>query len=103
MNFDGHKNVKVSILGKEYSVVCGSDQKDALNKAASHLDDKMHQIQKTGKVIGTERCAIMAALNITHELLELKEKDAYSSQVNTRLQALKQKLEAAVQEQKQLL
>jgi cell division protein ZapA len=103
MNFDGHNNVKVSILGKEYSVVCGLDQKEALRRAASHLDDRMRHIQKSGKVIGTERCAIMAALNITHELLELKEKNAHSSQVNTQLQALKKKLEAAVQEQKQLL
>lgn len=102
MNFDGHKNVKVSILGKEYSVVCSSDQKEALHRAASHLDDRMQQIQKTGKVIGSERCAIMAALNITHELLEMKEKDARSSQVNNQLQELKRKLEAAVQEQKQL-
>ena len=103
MNFDGHQNVKVWILGKEYSVVCGSDQKEALHRAASHLNDRMEQIQKAGKVVGTERCAIMAALNIAHELLELKERNAESDRVVDRLQALRQKLEAAVQEQKQLL
>lgn len=103
MNFDGHQNIRVTILGKEYSVVCGPDQKDALYKAARHLDDRMQQIQKTGKVIGTERCAIMAALNITHELLALQDQTAHSSQVTSQLQALTQKLEAAVQEQKQLL
>lgn len=103
MNFDGHQNVKVSIMGKEYSIVCSADQKDALYKAASRLDDRMRQIQKTGKVIGTERCAIMAALNITYELLELKDKAAHSGEVTSQLQALTQKLEAAVQEQKQLL
>lgn len=98
MTFDGHQNVKVWILGKEYSVVCGSDQKEALQKAASHLNDRMEQIQKAGKVVGIERCAIMAALNITHELLELKDQSADSNQVSDRLQALRQKLEAAVQE-----
>jgi len=103
MNFDGHHNIRVTILGKEYSVVCSPEQKDALYKAASHLNDRMQQIQQTGKVIGTERCAIMAALNITHELLELKDQTAHSSQVTSQLQALTQKLEAAVQEQKQLL
>lgn len=103
MNFDGHQNVKVWILGKEYSVVCGAEQKDALHKAASHLNDRMEQIQQSGKVVGTERCAIMAALNITHELLELKERSAESSEVGDRIEALKEKLEAAVQEQKQLL
>lgn len=103
MNFDGHQNVRVTILGKEYSVVCGSEQKDALQRAARHLNDRMQQIQQTGKVIGTERCAIMAALNITHELLDLQEKSAHSSQLASQLQALTRKLEAAVQEQKQLL
>ncbi|MBS1269708.1 MAG: Cell division protein ZapA [Gammaproteobacteria bacterium] len=103
MNFDGHQNVKVWILGKEYSVVCGSDQKEALRKAASHLSDRMEQIRKAGKVVGTERCAIMAALNIIHELLELKVQSTESNQVSDRLEALKDKLEAAVQEQKQIL
>jgi len=103
LTFDGHQNVKVWILGKEYSVVCGSDQKDALHKAASHLNDRMEQIQQSGKVVGTERCAIMAALNIAHELLELKDQSVDSGEVGDRIDALKQKLEAAVQEQKQLL
>lgn len=103
MNFDGHQNIRVTILGKEYSVVCSPDQKDALYKAASHLNDRMQYIQQSGKVIGTERCAIMAALNITHELLALKEQSAHSIEVTSQLQALTQKLEAAVQEQKQLL
>jgi len=103
LNFDGHQNVKVWILGKEYSVVCGAEQKDALHKAARHLNDRMEQIQQSGKVVGTERCAIMAALNITHELLELKERNAESSEVGNRIEALKEKLEAAVQEQKQPL
>lgn len=103
MNFDGHQNIRVTILGKEYSVVCSPDQKDALYKAASHLNDRMQHIQQSGKVIGTERCAIMAALNITHELLALKEQSAHSIEVTSQLQALTQKLEAAVQEQKQLL
>lgn len=102
MNFDGHESVRVSILGKDYTVVCGSDEKEALRRAASHLDDRMQQIQKSGKVIGTERCAIMAALNITHELLALKEQNAESKQLTSQLQVLKQKLEAAVQEQRQL-
>jgi len=102
LNFDGHQNVKVWILGKEYSVVCGAEQKDALHKAASHLNDRMEQIQKSGKVVGTERCAIMAALNITHELLETKDRSADATEVGERVEALKHKLEAAVAEHKQL-
>ncbi|SRR5690554_4181537 len=62
--------VEVSILDKDYLVACPPDQQDALRRAARHLDGKMRQIRTTGKVLGTERIAVMAALNITHELLE---------------------------------
>lgn len=99
MSQDAQQNVRVTILGKEYSVVCSPEQKEVLRKAANHLNDRMEQIQRTGKVIGSERCAIMAALNMTHELLELKEQSAHSGEVSSQLQALTQKLEAAVQEQ----
>lgn len=62
--------VEVSILDKDYLVACPEDQQDALRRAARHLDSKMREIRTTGKVLGSERIAVMAALNITHELLE---------------------------------
>lgn len=62
--------VEVTILDKDYLVACPEDQQDALRRAARHLDSKMREIRTTGKVLGTERIAVMAALNITHELLE---------------------------------
>ena len=47
----------------------------ALTQAARYLDQHMRDIRSTGKVMGLERVAIMAALNISHELLALKSGD----------------------------
>lgn len=62
--------LKVKILDKDYLVSCPDDKQEALTSAAEHLDSKMRDIRATGKVLGTERIAVMAALNITYELLE---------------------------------
>tara|TARA_R110001592_G_scaffold127070_3_gene338617 strand:- start:78 stop:368 length:291 start_codon:yes stop_codon:yes gene_type:complete len=62
--------LKVKILEKDYLVSCPDDKKGALTAAAGHLDSKMRDIRSSGKVLGTERIAVMAALNITYELLE---------------------------------
>lgn len=62
--------LEVKILEKEYLVACPEDKKQALRTAADHLDQKMREIRASGKVHGTERIAVMAALNITYELME---------------------------------
>ena len=67
--------VSVDILEKEYQVACPPDEEMALTQAARYLDQHMRDIRSTGKVMGLERVAIMAALNISHELLALKSGD----------------------------
>ncbi|TNC81626.1 MAG: cell division protein ZapA [Oleiphilus sp.] len=62
--------LEVKILEKEYLVACPEDNKPSLRQAADHLDTKMREIRATGKVHGTERIAVMAALNITYELMQ---------------------------------
>lgn len=62
----------VSILDKEYQVACPADQQADLLLSARHLDEQMRAIRSTGKVIGLERIAVMAALNISHELLQTR-------------------------------
>ncbi|MFN2360129.1 MAG: cell division protein ZapA [Marinobacter sp.] len=75
--------VEVKILEKEYLVACPEDEQNALLQAARHLDKKMREIRSSGKVFGTERIAVMAALNITHEMLEQHTmSDAASSILN---------------------
>jgi cell division protein ZapA len=62
----------VSLLGKAYRVSCADDEKDELLEAVGYLDQKMREIAATGKVIGADRIAVMAALNIAHELLTVR-------------------------------
>ena len=66
---DAPITVTVTILDREYQVACSPAERDALVRAADHLDEKMRQIRGTGKIVGHERIAVMAALNLTHEAL----------------------------------
>jgi cell division protein ZapA len=59
----------ISILGREFRVACSEREEPALKKAVLYVDSKMREIRDQGKVIGVDRIAIMAALNIAHELL----------------------------------
>lgn len=61
--------VTVQILDKEYLIGCPPEEQHNLQNAARYLDSKMREIRRSGKVIGADRIAVMAALNITHELL----------------------------------
>ncbi len=62
--------VTVNILDKEYQVACPEEQEAELVISAKYLDKQMRGIRDSGKVIGLERIAVMAALNISHELLK---------------------------------
>ncbi|QSP95154.1 cell division protein ZapA [Marinobacter salinisoli] len=85
--------VEVKILDKEYLVACPEEERDALTRAAKHLDKKMREIRASGKVFGTERIAVMAALNITHELLE---QDSMSGATKSILESMDSKLDNAL-------
>lgn len=89
--------IKVQILGKEYPIVCSPEEQHELLIAARYLDDKMRKIRDSGRVIGTERIAVMAALNIAHELLQAKTQDAPASQtIAGRLSAMRERLDNAL-------
>ncbi|TGG93211.1 cell division protein ZapA [Natronospirillum operosum] len=60
--------VQVRILDRDYTVACPPEAEDGLRAAARHLHDKMTEIRHSGKVLGVERVAVMAALNLIHEL-----------------------------------
>ncbi|MBL6907929.1 cell division protein ZapA [Luminiphilus sp.] len=64
--------VSIDILDKSYQVACEPEQEQELQQAARDLDDQMRAIRSTGKVIGLERVAIMAALNLSHQVLLLQ-------------------------------
>jgi len=66
------KTIEISILGRSYKIACEEGERDALMQAVAYLDGKMDEIKKGGKVNGTDRIAVMAALNIAHEFLTTK-------------------------------
>ena len=96
--------VTVDILDKEYQVACPTDEESALLLAARYLDQNMRDIRSTGKIIGLERVAIMAALNISHELLSLKNVSSVveSDKDQERLSALNSQLDEVLYQLRQL-
>jgi cell division protein ZapA len=92
------EGVTVSILGKEFMVACPEEEREALNAAAKYLDRKMREIQDGGRVIGTERCALMAALNIANELLEGRRHGNGPADLDRRLKFLHSKIDVVLQQ-----
>lgn len=91
------KGVTVKILGKDYQIACTDDQTHHLIDAALLLDNRMKEIRSSGRVIGLERIAVMAALNLAHELLQLKDDIKNTASVtDNRLQLLYEKLADAL-------
>lgn len=66
-----NKNVSaitINILSKDYKIACAPDEQTGLLESARQLDNQMRKIRDSGKVVGTDRIAVMAALNLAHEL-----------------------------------
>lgn len=63
------QTVKVTILDKEYQVSCAPDEVNALRQSAAHVDEKMREIKSNSNVLGLDRIAVMAALNIANDYL----------------------------------
>ncbi|RLK48202.1 cell division protein ZapA [Alkalispirillum mobile] len=84
--------VKIQILDKEYMIGCPEEEKQGLLQSADYLHRKMKEIRDRGKVLGTDRIAVMAALNITYELLEARRENESMEDVRRRLRALDQRI-----------
>ena len=82
----------ITIMDKEYRDACPAEEKDNLLASASLLNDKLREIKQQGSVIGTERIAIMAALNMSHELLHNEALTAEHDNLNQRIDALSQRI-----------
>lgn len=97
------QTVLVHILDKEYQISCPPGQESSLRASAKHLDDKMRSIRNSGKIFGLERIAVMAALNITHELLQKSEVQHTSDEeIERQADALFRKIDDALHDLKQL-
>ena len=96
--------INVSIMGKDYLVACGEDERQDLLRSAEFLNRKMCEIRDTGKIIGTDRIAVMAALNIAHELLSQANNadDSQQHAMRDRIMNLSNKIEDALYKSRQL-
>lgn len=95
--------VTVHILDKEYRILCEDGEQNDLLASARFLDQKMREIRSSGKVIGTDRIAVMSALNIAHELLQQQQsKTQTSDSATTRIRGLQKKIEIALNSDNQL-
>jgi len=95
--------VVIRILEKEYRIACPVEEQDELLASARLVDQRMREIRNAGKVIGTDRIAVMAALNLAHELLRQQRRvDDNAQNISHRIHALQEKIEGALRSGNQL-
>lgn len=97
------KALDVSIMGRSYRVTCADDEREALLAAVAYVDKKMTEIKAASKVAGTERIAVMAALNIANELLSVKLGSGFDiAELKRRMNSVQSKLDQALSQQDSL-
>jgi len=90
--------LSIKIMDKEYRVACPPEEQESLRASADFLNDKLNEIRGKGSIIGTERIAIMAALNLAHELIGSQDyQDGYDS-LDARVGNLQKKIDIALRE-----
>ena len=92
-----NKPVSIKIMGNEYHVASPEEEIPKLEEAARALDKRMREIKEGGRVMGLEKVAVMAALNLSYELLHGDHTSAEETQqMENRIQALQEKVDAAL-------
>lgn len=98
-----YAHVSVRILEKEYQVACPASERTALLDSAEALNERMREIRDSGKVVGLDRIAVMAALNMANELLLEREKgDSIEATVGNRIRVLSDRVESVLGSTQQL-
>ena len=98
-----YSRVSVRILEKDYQFSCAPDERAALLDSAEHLNNEMRKIRDSGKVIGLDRIAVMAALNMANELLKARSRDtSLDSDVVHRLRSIRERDESSLERGQQL-
>ena len=88
--------VTLTILDKEYRVSCQPDEKENLIASSRLLNSKLDEIKNKGAVLGAERIAIMAALNLSHELLTGESLVNEYSDIEQRIDGLSEKIQSSI-------
>ena len=95
--------VSVRILEKEYQVACLPEERSELLDSAELLNARMREIRDGGNVVGLDRIAVVAALNLAHELLKLHNRDDVSAKdTGHRIRRMRERTEAAITRGQQL-
>lgn len=89
-------SVNIRVLDKEYTVACPDGEKISLQASAELLNTKIKEIKDRGSIIGSERIAVMAALNLAHEFLKANSSSHSLSEVDKRIHHLKEKIDSAL-------
>jgi cell division protein ZapA len=96
------KALQINVMGREFRIACPENEQKELLEAVDYLNKKMDEIRDNGKVIGVERIAIMAALNIAHELLTTKVGGFDMAALKRRMQNMETTLDQALRDQSKL-
>jgi len=97
------KSLQISVMGREFRVACPEHEQKGLLEAVDYLNKKMDEIRDNGKVVGLERIAIMAALNIAHELLSIRVGGGFDiAEVKRRMNHMETILDQAMFDQSKL-
>ena len=100
---DNQARVSVRILEKEYHITCPHEERSDLLDSAEFLNLKMREIRDSGKVVGLDRIAVIAALNMANELIRFRNRDTnLDSDVGGRLRILRERVESALEKGQQL-
>jgi cell division protein ZapA len=98
-----YAHVNVRILEKEYQVACPAHERTDLLDSAEYLNARMREIRDSGKVVGLDRIAVMAALNMANELLHARARDRnLEGDVGKRLKVMADRVESALEARQQL-
>ncbi len=95
------RSIDIHILGRSFKVACSREEESALIAAADYLDGKMREIRDNSKIIGAERIAIMAGLNLAHDLLT-QGGGGLIEEARTRLNHCNALLDSALEDQDKL-
>jgi cell division protein ZapA len=95
---DNQDSLTIKVLEKEYRVACPAEEKDSLSASATILNEKLMQIKSKGSVISTERIAVMAALNMSNEILNGQSLVNEHASLNDRIDSLSERIDNSMRE-----
>ncbi|HEX5650494.1 MAG TPA: cell division protein ZapA [Steroidobacteraceae bacterium] len=103
MSEDRITRVSVRLLDREYQVACPAEERSDLLDSAEYLDGKMRELRESGNVVGLDRIAVIAALNIANELIKQRRQGTViEGDLGARLRSLRERVESALEKGQQL-